>query len=772
MFSQNPTTPEQSVGREEDEPLVYLRDSYETQMETFCVHRHEGDEPSEQPRMADDSSFPVQMDDFIICEPCGEPSLPSTNGHYDQVDSSIETSGWNNRDVSDFFDDVAKGDLKKIKSWLSRIQRNKWQMDELREKETGKTCLMKALLNPVNNSPETTEEIVTSLIECAKGSGCLKKLLDASFTAKAYEGQTALHIAIEKRLDRIVKLLVENGADVHIQAKGTFFQPLTWRDDCFYFGEYPLSQAACTNQPKLVEFLLDKVSNPYAQDSLGNTVLHALVMVADDSEENTAFVTEIYDQILKASEKKCIETRNESKKNLEKISNKEGLTPLQLAATYGKIKIFQHILGRSFPCEGKHSMAHLSRKFVEWAYGPVCCSLYDLSEVDTGERHSALKIVVYNTNHEKHYDMLDVEPLKELIGIKWRHFAAVMFGISTALYLLYITIFTVMAAYQPQINQQMAAPNTTVHILQQVLHEANGGNPWLLVAQIYTLIAAISFLVKSGLEIFWMWPFTFRSILQINYFYVLFFIQALLVICAHMLCFMQMEVYVIVRVSALVLGWFNILYYFRGFRITGIYTVMVQKMILVDVSRFLLVYGVFLVGFGAGLASLMNDCPQDTECSRFHSFHSAVFELFKLTLGLGDLSGHEDSKYPKVFMLLLICYVILTFVLLLNMLIALMGETVNSVSQESEKIWKLQKAMTILDLERSLPVSWRKWLQRKKIHPDMLVGYTPDGKEDQRTCLRVNDVNKTYWSNTLKNMNEDPGPLAKEKKDGSRRDAV
>ncbi|CAM4668318.1 unnamed protein product, partial [Caretta caretta] len=89
------------------------------------------------------------------------------------------------------------------------------------------------------------------------------------------------------------------------------------------------------------------------------------------------------------------------------------------------------------------------------------------------------------------------------------------------------------------------------------------------------------------------------------------------------------------------------------------------------------------------LASLI-DCPQDTLCSPFHSFHTAVFELFKLTLGLGDLSGHEDSKYPEVFMLLLICYVMLTFVLLLNMLIALMGETVSAVSQGSEEIWKLQ----------------------------------------------------------------------------------
>ncbi|CAM4668325.1 unnamed protein product, partial [Caretta caretta] len=55
------------------------------------------------------------------------------------------------------------------------------------------------------------------------------------------------------------------------------------------------------------------------------------------------------------------------------------------------------------------------------------------------------------------------------------------------------------------------------------------------------------------------------------------FIQTLLVICTHILYIMQVEAYVILRVFALALGWFNILYYFRGFRITGIYTIMIQK---------------------------------------------------------------------------------------------------------------------------------------------------------------------------------------------------
>lgn len=54
----------------------------------------------------------------------------------------------------------------------------------------------------------------------------------------APSGQTALHIAIERRCKPYVELLVEMGADVHAQARGRFFQP---RDEggYFYFGNDP-----------------------------------------------------------------------------------------------------------------------------------------------------------------------------------------------------------------------------------------------------------------------------------------------------------------------------------------------------------------------------------------------------------------------------------------------------------------------------------------------------------------------------------------------------
>lgn len=66
---------------------------------------------------------------------------------------------------------------------------------------------------------------------------------------------------------------------------------------------------------------------------------------------------------------------------------------------------------------------------------------------------------------------------------------------------------------------------------------------------------------------------------------------------------------------------------------------------------------------------------------------------------MGELDMIHSAQYPAVFLILLVTYIILTFVLLLNMLIALMGETVGQVSKESKKIWKLQVTWSLATKE-------------------------------------------------------------------------
>ena len=97
-----------------------------------------------------------------------------------------------------------------------------------------------------------------------------------------------------------------------------------------------MSLAACTNQREIVDFLLE---NQYQSvdvretDSQGNMVLHALVVVGDNSSENTDFIIKMYDHILTKA------AQLHPKVKLEEIKNNQGLTPIKLAAKTGKIKV-------------------------------------------------------------------------------------------------------------------------------------------------------------------------------------------------------------------------------------------------------------------------------------------------------------------------------------------------------------------------------------------------------------------------------------------------
>lgn len=84
--------------------------------------------------------------------------------------------------------------------------------------------------------------------------------------------------------------------------------------------------------------------------------------------------------------------------------------------------------------------------------------------------------------------------------------------------------------------------------------------------------------------------------------------------------------------------------------------------------------------------------PLDFECVKptFRNIAYTTLQLFKFTIGMGDMEFTDHYKYKEVFYVLLISYIILTYILLLNMLIALMGHTVERISKDSENIWNLQ----------------------------------------------------------------------------------
>ncbi len=82
----------------------------------------------------------------------------------------------------------------------------------------------------------------------------------------------------------------------------------------------------------------------------------------------------------------------------------------------------------------------------------------------------------------------------------------------------------------------------------------------------------------------------------------------------------------------------------------------------------------------------------ERQCKKnpFKSIYLTTLELFKFTIGMGDLEFTDQYQYREVFYVLLILYIVMTYILLLNMLIALMNQRVDEMSVESASIWKLQ----------------------------------------------------------------------------------
>ncbi|XP_062815674.1 transient receptor potential cation channel subfamily V member 1 isoform X3 [Anolis carolinensis] len=648
------------------------------------------------------------------------------------------------------FDAVAQGDpsdLDDLFLYLMETMKNLTD-DEFKEPDTGKTCLLKAMLNLHNGWNDT----IPLLLDIAKKTDNLKEFVNAEYTDGYYKGQTALHIAIERRNYYLVELLLKNGADVHARAHGEFFQNIKGRPG-FYFGELPLSLAACTNQLNIAKYLLENPFQPAdiaAQDSMGNTVLHALVEIADKTEDNTKFVTNVYNEIL------VLGARINPTLKLEEIPNRRGLTPLTLAAKAGKIQVFAYILRREMKAP---ECRHLSRKFTEWAYGPVHSSLYDLSSIDTCEKNSVLEIIAYSSETPNRHEMLLVEPLNQLLQDKWDRFVKHLFYFNFFTYTAHILILTVAAYFRPT-KKDGVPPFPLRHTTSEYFRVAG---------EILSILGGVYFFFR-GLKYFKHRRPSLKAVFTDSYSELLFFLHSVLILTSAVLYFSRQEAYVIFMVFALALGWINLLYYTRGFQQMGVYSVMLEKMMLSDLLRFIVVFLLFHVGFSTAVVTLIEEDDEKPEglnhtCAlcvwqakrrpSYNNFYSTCLELFKFTIGMGDLEFTENYRFKYVFISLLIVYVILTYILLLNMLIALMGETVSKIAQESKSVWKLQRAITILNIESSY---WNCIINPFRSGKQVLVGTTPDGKDDYRWCFRVDEVNWLTWNTTnLGIINEDPG---------------
>uniref|UniRef100_A0A8C5Z6G9 Transient receptor potential cation channel subfamily V member 5 n=1 Tax=Marmota marmota marmota TaxID=9994 RepID=A0A8C5Z6G9_MARMA len=455
-------------------------------------------------------------------------------------------------------------------------------------------------------------------------------LVQEPTVCEPFLGQTALHIAVMNQNVNLVRALLAHGASVSARATGTAFQRSP--HNLIYYGEHPLSFAACVGSEEIVRLLIEHGADIRAQDSLGNTVLHILIL-----QPNKTFACQMYNLLLSYD-------GGDHLQPLELVPNHQGLTPFKLAGVEGNTVARQ---------------------------------------------------------------ILEQTPVKELVSFKWKKYGQPYFCILGALYILYMICFTTCCVYRPlkfRVGNR-TNPRDNIIFQQKLLQEAyvTYQDHIRLVGELVTVIGAVIILLLEIPDIFRVGASRYfgQTILG-GPFHVIIITYASLVLVTMVMRLTNMNGEVVPISLALVLGWCSVMYFARGFQMLGPFTIMIQKMIFGDLMRFCWLMAMVILGFASAFCIIFQT-EDPGNLGEFSDYPTALFSTFELFLTIIDGPANYSVDLPFMYNLTYAAFAIIATLLMLNLFIAMMGDTHWRVAQERDELWRAQVVATTVMLERKMP---------------------------------------------------------------------
>lgn len=593
------------------------------------------------------------------------------------------------------------------------------------------------------------------------------KLVNDIYISDEYYGESSLHIAVVNEDPSMVKFLLDNGAYVQERAIGNFFcaddqkknrldsieheyynLPLqTNYSGHVYWGEYPLAFAACLELEDCYRLLLAKQANPDWQDSNGNTVTHMCIIVNkinmfDFAYENGASIN---------------------------IHNKQGLTPLSLAAKLTRSELFFHIL-------------NIQRE-VYWIFTEIAFAAYNLDEIDsidtqTGEINetSALTVIVFG-EELGHLNLMS-GVIMELLREKWNKFARKQFFNQIKQYFVYFIISMVTFILRPapqgdtdsksssslftesffiqcntsqQNNSKLLIKNITtksicwgsecINNTKDTLYvkeklpslsltpvtntEMNHCYLWqnetindqiIRAFELATFVGALLYVLIFTREIQQLGLKTFIQTWSKVPGRVMFGISCILILLAlplRLICDARNEDRLIT--IAMFLTPMHFLFFCRGFKAVGPFVIMIYKMIISDLLCFVLIYLIFVAGFAQAFFIIFRSHRSSVGVNiYFSNFIDSFMTMFLMSINdFADVYNEFDNTdHPMLGKFLFLVYMIVVSVLLVNMLIAMMGHTYEDIASRPNE-WLRQWARIVLVIERSMSRKERENNQQK-----------------------------------------------------------
>uniref|UniRef100_A0A8D1V8T1 Ion transport domain-containing protein n=1 Tax=Sus scrofa TaxID=9823 RepID=A0A8D1V8T1_PIG len=557
-------------------------------------------------------------------------------------------------------------------------------------------------------------EAATVLMEAAP------ELVKEPTICEPFVGEYPLSFAACMGSEEMVRLLIDHGADIRAQDSlgkswaggGAGMRGCERRGRSSPWAPPPWGRVHGEPQGLWSQWLRDTTCPPP-----GNTVLHILVL-----QPNKTFACQMYNLLL------SYDGRGDHLQSLELVPNHEGLTPFKLAGVEGNTVMFQHLMQK--------------RKHIQWTCGPLTSTLYDLTEIDSwGEDVSFLELVVSSKKREAR-QILEQTPVKQLVSFKWRRYGRPYFCILGTLYVLYMVCFTMCCIHRPlkPRSRNCTSPRDITIFQQKLLQEAyvTHQDKIRLAGELMTVFGAVIILflevrcsriqaeanplgprpeLQSTSLLFVCFFLTFSQIPDIfrvgfsryfgqtvlgGPFHVITITYASLVLVTMVMRLSNTDGEVVPMSFALVLGWCSVMYFARGFQMLGPFTIMIQKMIFGDLMRFCWLMAVVILGFASAFFIIFQT-EDPNKLGHFYSYPMALFSTFELFLTIIDGPANYDVDLPFMYSVTYAAFAIIAALLMLNLLIAMMGDTHWRVAHERDELWRAQVVATTVMLERKLP---------------------------------------------------------------------
>ncbi|ETN73348.1 transient-receptor-potential calcium channel protein [Necator americanus] len=538
-------------------------------------------------------------------------------------------------------------------------------------------------------------------------------------------GQSALHLAIVHDDYETVQLLLQNKADVNARACGNFFLPedfkatnkVTDYQGYAYYGEYPLAFAACFGNKDIYDLLIQYGANPNLQDSFGNTILHMCVINYSSSMYSYA-------------------VRHWAKPADPHVVNHAGLTPLTLATKLGRKHIFEEMLElmkvMTIPVKECSHPAIYSCTIQEfWRFSDMTCSAYPLNTLDTiqpdgSTNYDSALMTVINGSTAEHLDMIGSEVIQRLLADKWKAFAMRKLIERLALLVVQLVTLSIVVYVRP------------TEISRLYMDEPQWDDWIRTVCEVLTILNCVFF-------VFFQQFGEIRTQGIAGYFRNLKTVPAKSVFCLANICLLLCIPFRILRlheleealfVFALPGSWIFLLFFARSAKLTGPFVQMIYSMIAVF----------FFVGKDMDAKQQLNStnphfcAVEGYDIYTYDNFPETFITLFRASMGGYDYEEFACANYEVLTKTLFVLYMFVMPIMMINILIAMMGNTYTTVIAQAEKAWRQQYAQIVMVLERSVG---RDKLAASQLEYSIKLNDTNDAALEVRGLMVIKQTKKT-----------------------------